>query len=79
MKDGKADPKTAWAVHNEFMAIKMAAKVLQHSKDNNALVAEMSPWLQQFSLLGESGLATTYLEIALIIKTDLTNFTIISD
>lgn len=65
MKDGKTDPKTSWAVHNEFMEIKMAAKALQHSKDNDALVAEMSPWLKQFSLLGESGLATTYLEVAL--------------
>lgn len=65
MKDGKIDPKTSWAVHNEFMKIKMAAKTLQHSKDNDALVAEMSPWLKQFSLLGESGVATTYLEVAL--------------
>lgn len=59
------DLKNLWEVQQEFMEIKMAAKDLQNSKDNVALIAEISPWLKQFSLLGEIGLATTYLHTAL--------------
>src|SRR5690606_8340882 len=51
----------------EFMKMKMSAKALLHSKDNDALVAEITPWLKQFNLLGESGLTVTYLQTALMI------------
>jgi hyaluronoglucosaminidase len=67
VRNGKPNLKNALEVQQEFMKIKMSAKALQHSKDNEALVAEMTPWLKQFSLLGESGLSATYLQTALMI------------
>ena len=66
VKNEEPNLKNAWEVQQEFMKIKMSAKALQHSKDNDALLTEMTPWLKQFSLLGESGLATTYLQAALM-------------
>lgn len=65
VKSGKSDLNNSQKVQQEFMKIIMAARALQNSKDNDALVEEMTPWLKQFSLLGESGLATTYLQDAL--------------
>ena len=65
VKNKTPDLKNSWEVQQEFMKIKMSARALQNSKDNEALVKEMTPWLKQFSLLGESGLATTYLHAAL--------------
>lgn len=66
LKDGKVDAKNDWELQQEFMKMMMATKALQNSKDNDALVAEMTPWLKQFSLLAESGLAATYLQSALM-------------
>lgn len=67
VKSGKPNLKNAWEVQQEFMKMKMSAMALQHSKDNDALVVEIAPWLKQFNLLGESGLTTTYLQAALMI------------
>ena len=72
VKEGKPNSNSTWAVQQEFMKIKMAAKALQHSKDNGPLVAEMTPWLLQFALLGESGLAATYLQTALMADDKIT-------
>ncbi|HHW82053.1 MAG TPA: O-GlcNAcase, partial [Bacteroidales bacterium] len=65
-KIGEFDLNSLQKVQQEFMKIIMAARVLQNSKDNDALIEEITPWLKQFSLLGESGLATTYLQTALM-------------
>ena len=67
VRNGRPNPKNAWEVQQEFMKMKMSAKALLHSKDNDALVAEITPWLKQFNLLGESGLTATYLQTALMI------------
>ena len=65
-KIGESDLNISQKVQQEFMKIIMAARALQNSKDNDALIEEITPWLKQFSLLGESGLATTYLQTALM-------------
>lgn len=65
VKNETPDLKNLWDVQQEFMKIKMSARALQNSNYNTALVKEMSPWLKQFSLLGESGLTTTHLHVAL--------------
>ena len=66
VKSGKTNLNNSQKVQQEFMKIIMAARALQNSKDNDALIDEITPWLKQFSLLGESGLATTYLQTALM-------------
>lgn len=65
VKNEEPDLKNLWEVQQEFMRIIMSARALENSNDNVALVKEMSPWLKQFRLLGESGLTTTYLHVAL--------------
>lgn len=65
-KIGESDLNISQKVQQEFMKIIMAARALQNSKDNDALIEEITPWLKQFNLLGESGLATTYLQTALM-------------
>ena len=53
-------------VEKEFFKMVMAATTLSVSKDNPTLVVEMSSWLQQFRLLGSSGLATIFLNQTLL-------------
>ncbi|MCR8668728.1 beta-N-acetylglucosaminidase domain-containing protein [Aestuariibaculum sp. M13] len=45
-------------VHNEFQAMVEASYILLNSSDNPVLLDEIRPWIKQFQLLGQSGLAT---------------------
>lgn len=44
-------------VENEFHAMVEASYILLNSTDNSVLLDEIKPWLNQFKLLGQSGLA----------------------
>ncbi|MGV8962414.1 MAG: beta-N-acetylglucosaminidase [Candidatus Saccharimonadaceae bacterium] len=66
VRSGNVDLMLALTVQEEFMDMMMSSRKLLQSKDNAPLIAEMTPWLMQFRLLGESGLATTQLQAALL-------------
>lgn len=65
VKSGKWKVETIADVQQEFIQMMMSAKTLLQSTDNPALIDEIEPWLLQFRLLGESGLALTHLQVAL--------------
>ena len=66
VRDHLLDRKISEEVQQEFVKMMMASKVLLQNTNNTELIAEMEPWLKQFSLLGEIGLATTNLQTALL-------------
>lgn len=45
-------------VHNEFQAMVKASYILLSSTDNSVLLDEIRPWVKQFQLLAQTGLAT---------------------
>ena len=49
-------PKNINAVKKEFESMVSSADILLNSNDNPFLMNEIRPWVQQFKLLGESGL-----------------------
>lgn len=55
-------------VTNEFNAMVEASYILLNSTDNPVLLEEMRPWLRQFKLLGQSGLAMVNMHKALQAK-----------
>lgn len=54
-KQGKYEAADYQAMADEFGRIEEAADLLLVSKDNPGLVEEITPWLYQFKLLGETG------------------------
>lgn len=60
-------------VENEFHAMVEASYILLNSTDNPVLLDEIKPWVQQFKLLGQSGLAMLNMYNALKDK-NATNF-----
>lgn len=60
----ESDKATA-DVRKEFSDMLFSASILQNSKENLPLIEEVSPWLKQFRLISEAGLASTYLQDAL--------------
>lgn len=59
------DNKAVSDVRKEFSDMLFSASILQNSKENPSLIEEINPWLKQFRLVAEVGLATTYLQDAL--------------
>ena len=66
IKRENKDSEVIKEVEQEFFKMVMAATTLSVSKENPALISEISPWLKQFRLLGSSGLATTFLDQSLL-------------
>ncbi|WOD42816.1 beta-N-acetylglucosaminidase [Hwangdonia lutea] len=55
-------------VRNEFQTMVEASYILLNSKDNPILLDEIRHWVQQFKLLGQSGLAMLHMHTALQAK-----------
>ncbi len=55
---GKYTPAQFEALSNEFRKITGVEKAIRNNATNKALVNELSPWLTQFTKLGERGLRT---------------------
>src|SRR5690606_17169293 len=66
LKDHVLDRSIVDKVQQEFVQMMMASKVLLQTAYNTELITEMNPWLKQFSVLGEIGLATSNLQSALL-------------
>ncbi|WP_240915519.1 beta-N-acetylglucosaminidase [Polaribacter sp. 20A6] len=56
------------AVENEFHAMVEASYILLNSSDNAVLLDEIRPWVQQFKLLGQSGLGMLHMHTSLQAK-----------
>lgn len=64
LRDNKSDLNNRLKVQEEFANILFVSNVLSANTDNPALIKEITPWLKQFRLLGESGLVALSLEQA---------------
>ncbi|RXJ49926.1 beta-N-acetylglucosaminidase [Gelidibacter gilvus] len=53
------------AIQNEFQSMVEASYILLNSTDNPVLLDEIRPWVKQFQLLGQSGLAMLHMYKAL--------------
>ncbi|MFD1163808.1 beta-N-acetylglucosaminidase [Hwangdonia seohaensis] len=67
LKDLEADStiENFDTVQKEFQAMVEASYILLHSTDNPVLLDEIRPWVEQFKLLGQSGLAMLNMHTAL--------------
>ncbi|MFD1614010.1 beta-N-acetylglucosaminidase [Gelatiniphilus marinus] len=67
LKDLKANStiENFETVRKEFQAIVEASYILLNSTDNPLLLEEIRPWVEQFKLLGQSGLAMLNMHTAL--------------
>ena len=65
VRNGVIDTDVRSKVEEEFMKMIVSSSELARSKDNPALIKEISPWLQQFRLLASSGVAAMSLQEAL--------------
>lgn len=52
------DDETFAKVAEEFLFMQMSSQMLLDSDDNKALIIEIKPWLEQFKLMGLSGITT---------------------
>ena len=67
VKNSVIDATVSNEVEKEFMKIIVSsAELFTQSKDNPALIKEISPWLKQFRLLGSMGVGTMHLQDALL-------------
>lgn len=64
LRNNTSDLNNTLKVQEEFANILFASSVLSGNIDNPALIKEITPWLKQFRLLGESGLLALSLEQA---------------
>ena len=65
-RNGVSDGELNKKVEKEFMNMIVASGELSRSKDNLALIEEITPWLKQFRLLGSIGVGTMSMQEALL-------------
>lgn len=65
IKNQNLSDETLMSVRKEFAEMLFASKALMNSEDNKTMIEEINPWLKQYRLISEVGMATTYLQDAL--------------